>query len=77
MRTTITLEEDVEKRLKKLALKTGKSFKQVVNDTLRIGLVESKHKRKEKKSPFKVQPKDLGSKMNYDNIHELLEEIDN
>lgn len=38
MRTTLTLDDDLAARLKKLAFEQDKPFKQVVNETLRTGL---------------------------------------
>ena len=38
MRTTLTLDDDLAAALKEQAQRTGGSFKQVVNDTLRRGL---------------------------------------
>lgn len=38
MRTTITLEDEVFTRLKENAFRAGKTFKQVVNETLQRGL---------------------------------------
>lgn len=38
MRTTITLEPDIEARLRRLAAERGTSFKSTVNATLRAGL---------------------------------------
>lgn len=52
MRTTITLEADVATRLKEFSRRTGKSFKQAVNDAVREGLSSPKTIRAE---PF-VQP---------------------
>jgi hypothetical protein len=40
MRTTITLEDDVALMLEKLQKDEQKSFKQIVNEVLRRGLVE-------------------------------------
>jgi hypothetical protein len=37
-RTTITLEDDVRTKLEAEVRKSGKSFKEIVNDTLRLGL---------------------------------------
>lgn len=42
MRTTITLDDDVAAMLEKLQKKEKKTFKQIVNETLRLGLVEKK-----------------------------------
>jgi hypothetical protein len=38
MRTTLTLEADLAKKLKNLAHKRGQSFKQTLNDVVRRGL---------------------------------------
>jgi hypothetical protein len=38
MRTTLTLEPDVESLIRETIYKTGKTFKQAVNDALRVGL---------------------------------------
>ncbi len=38
MRTTLTIDDSTAKKLKQLAHDTGKSYKQVVNETLRRGL---------------------------------------
>ena len=41
MRTTLTLDDDLAEALNRAARLTGRSFKAVVNDTLRRGLAES------------------------------------
>ncbi len=38
MRTTLTIEDAVAKELKDLVHRSGRSFKQVVNDALRAGI---------------------------------------
>ncbi len=38
MRTTVTLDRDVEQRLRETALRTRRPFKRVLNDTLRSAL---------------------------------------
>ena len=38
MRTTLTLEDDLARQLKKLARRDGRWFKEVLNETLRRGL---------------------------------------
>jgi hypothetical protein len=40
MRTTLTLDDSLAKELKKLAVETGRPFKNVVNETLRAGLLK-------------------------------------
>jgi hypothetical protein len=47
MRTTSTLDDQVAKELKEVAHRTGKPFKDIVNETLRNGL-GSKHVRSPK-----------------------------
>ena len=38
MRTTLTLEDALARQLKEIVHRSGKSFKQVVNDALRAGI---------------------------------------
>lgn len=47
MRTTITLDDDVAAKLRELSLRSGKSFKQAVNDSLRAGLAPPGRVRKQ------------------------------
>ena len=56
--------------------KSGKSFKETVNETLRVGLL-SRQKINGKK-PFKVMAKDMGLKPGYsfDKPWDLIEEIE-
>lgn len=56
MRTTLALEDTLAGELKKRALETGKSFKQVVNETLLLGL------QKTERSPraYRLKPARLG-----------------
>ena len=73
MRTTLTLDEDVAKSLRKEMRRTGiDSWKEAVNHFLRIGLMGSG---KQERRPFKVEPWPLGLRegLSYDNIEELLE----
>jgi len=76
MRTTITLDKDVTDKLKAEMRRSGKSFKETVNEFLRTGLAM----RQELKTTdrFKVQPRSIGvvPGLNYDNIGELLEQLD-
>jgi len=41
MRTTLTIDDDLAKALKRRAQETGRSFKSLVNEALRIGLEET------------------------------------
>jgi predicted transcriptional regulator len=58
MRTTLTIEDSIDKRLKTIAHKTGKSYKQVVNDTLRAGLIAPGVR--EQARPYKLKPAAMG-----------------
>ena len=76
LRTTLTLDDDVRARLEVEMRKSGKSFKETVNETLRLGLQSRQELRKVK--PFKVRAKDLGLKAgySYDKPWDLIEEIE-
>ncbi len=73
MRTTLTLDDDVAAKLEAEARRTGRSFRTVVNETLRLGLVRPA--RKASVPAFKVRATGLGlrSGLSYDNTEELLD----
>jgi hypothetical protein len=75
VRTTLTLDEDVAAKLKAAARRSGRAFKDVVNDTLRRGLVTAPPAPRE---PFRVKARDLGARpgLSFDNIGEWLEQIE-
>ncbi len=72
MRTTLTLDADVVAQAKRNAAKLKKSFKEVVNDALRVGLDETLKVKIPK--PYKTVPQPLGLRkgLSYDNLGELL-----
>lgn len=77
MRTTLTLDDDVAARLQAEARRTGRSFKAVVNERLRIALAQSSTVQKRK--PFRVEPRAMGGPAggtSYDNVGTLLEDIE-
>lgn len=77
MRTTLTLDEDVAARLKEESRRSGRSFKEVVNEYLRLG-IHAKRPHGEAKR-FRVKARDLGdlrAGLDLDNIGELLEQIE-
>lgn len=77
MRTTLTLDDDVIAKLKTCAAEEkDRSFKEIVNDTLRLGL--EARKKVNRPGKFKVRAKSLGMfpHLNYDNISELLEQAE-
>ena len=73
IRTTITLDEDVVERVKQESRQRGDSFKDTLNNLLRLAL--SVEKAPAERKPFKVQPfraKPVPG-LNYDNVAELLD----
>lgn len=75
MRTTLTLDEDIAQRLQAESRRTGRSFKEIVNEYLRMSLAQSRALKS--MSPFRVVAADLGGPAgsgSYDNIEALLEE---
>lgn len=76
MRTTLTLDEDIISKLRQRAHDANKSFKAVVNETLRLGL--NVPATLAPKQPFQVESRALGLRhgMQIDNVTELLEQID-
>ena len=57
MRTTLTLDDRIAKALKLLAHRSGKPFKQVVNETLQAGLSA---RDAPKAKPYRLKPVSLG-----------------
>lgn len=76
MRTTLTLDDDVRAKLEADMRRTGRSFKETVNETLRLGLTARRQAKPSK--PFKIQARDLHARpgVNFDNIEELLDQIE-
>jgi hypothetical protein len=77
MRTTITLQDDVAAKLQSLSRRSGRSFKDVLNETLRRGLATGPSPRRVE--PFKVGVRDLGARrpgINFDSVADLLEHIE-
>jgi hypothetical protein len=71
----LTLDDDVAARLKAEARRTGKSFRETVNECVRRGLL---HRPKPGAKPFKVRARDLGLRpgLSLDNIGDLLEHLE-
>lgn len=77
MRTTITLDEDVAAKLTSLARRTGRAFRDVVNETLRRGL--ARPAAVPPRAPFKVQTRDMGQLrpgLSLDSIADLIEQAE-
>ncbi|MGQ0540481.1 MAG: hypothetical protein ACT4O9_01365 [Blastocatellia bacterium] len=79
MRTTITLDKDVELAVKE-EMKTGdgKTFKEAVNELIRLGRYFKQERATKQRKPFKVKAKNLGlyEHLNYDKTSELLGMLD-
>ncbi len=75
MRTTLTLDDDVAARLKRL---TGfSSFKEAVNEALRAGLEQLEAPPPKSQIPYRLQPVKLEPKItNIDNIAEILDMLE-
>ena len=76
MRTTLTLDEDVADRTKKLATRLKKPFKMVVNETLRRGLEQAEKPTKQRS--YRTKPHSMGLRKGYnlDNTQELLAQVE-
>lgn len=77
MRTTLTLDEDVAAKLKAEARRTGRAFRDVVNEALRRGLAS--RRAGGPREAFKVETRDLGNLrpgLSLDNVAELIEQIE-
>lgn len=76
MRTTVTIEPDVERLLRQAMQQTGDSFKSALNSALRRGLAETVPPRAEK--PFVVKAKPLGLKPGIDptKMHQLSDDLE-
>ena len=75
MRTTLTLDEDVARRLKAEMRRSGKPFRTVVNESLRTGL-SSRPRGQASEPPFVLRARDLGALrpgLSLDNVGDLLE----
>lgn len=58
MRTTLTLDDDLARLLKKTARDEDRPFKQVVNEAIRAGLAALE--RPQERKPYRLEPSDLG-----------------
>jgi hypothetical protein len=77
VRTTLTLDEDIARRLQAEVRRSGKPFKTVVNEQLRQAFAHKVASKAE--SPFVVNPFNLGGPVegrSFDNIEALIEEVE-
>lgn len=64
MRTTVTLDRDVERILRETAVRTHRPFKKVLNDTLRAGIIRSSEAKTVE--PFVVKASPMGLRTGLD-----------
>jgi hypothetical protein len=76
VRTTLSLDDDVAAKLKAEMRRTGKSFKEVVNQVLRLGL--NARRAPGPRRPFAVRARALGHRrgLDYDRTSEMIEHIE-
>jgi hypothetical protein len=75
VRTTLTLDDDVRAKIEAEMRKTGRCFKQTVNEALRMGLTRQPAR---PAKPFEIYARDLHPRpgLDFDNIEELLDQIE-
>ncbi len=73
IRTTVTLDEDVLESVKQESRNRGSSFRETLNDLLRLALANAKSE--PKRSKFRVKPTHMGYRpeLNYDHVAGLLD----
>ena len=77
MRTTLTLDEDVAEKLKAQSRRAGRSFRDIVNETLRQGLASRRGTTR--RLDFRITARDLGGLkpgLSLDNVAELIEQVE-
>ncbi|MCI0602965.1 antitoxin [bacterium] len=77
MRTTVTLDDDVVRELKARAKQTDKSFKQVLNDSLRLAFSSSRASIRKMK-PFRVRPHSsaLRPGIDFEKLNQLVDQLE-
>jgi len=77
MRTTLTIDDDVASKLKiELRKEKDKTFKDIVNETLRRGLLAKKETAEAEPLRLKTYAPKPVKNISFDNIGELLEQIE-
>ena len=77
MRTTLTLDDDIARILQRRARELDKSFREVVNATLRAGLTKE-NLPVATKPPPRIVPRNLGLKagIDPDKLNQLVDELE-
>ena len=74
MRTTLTIDDNIARRLKEIALRSGKPFKTVVNEALRAGI--ENRRIAEVTKPYRLKPAALGEVQGPYNLDKALQLAD-
>jgi hypothetical protein len=73
--TTITLDEDVAERLKREVRRSGRSFKEIVNELLRLGLTIRRQRKPGRSFTVRARPLGLRPGLDYDRTSQLVEHL--
>lgn len=78
MRTTVTLDDDVAREVKRLMQAEGKSFKEALNESLRLHFASRQPVPTDKRKPFKVRARHMKLREGIDpaRISDLLNDLD-
>ena len=76
MRTTLTLDDDVQAKLEREARREGKSFKEVVNFYLRLGLTARQAYEPRRKFTVRARPMGLREGLSAASVARLVEELE-
>jgi hypothetical protein len=76
VRTTLTLDDDVQAKLEREARREGKSFKEVVNYYLRLGLTARQAYEPRRKFTVRARPMGLREGLSAASVARLVEELE-
>ena len=76
MRTTLTLDDDVHAKLEREARREGKSFKEIVNHYLRLGLTARQAYEPRRRFTVRARPMGLREGLSVASVAHLLEELE-
>lgn len=76
MRTTLTLDDDLARRLREEARRTGKPFKQVVNEAIRRGLAAPEGGGTRRKFQVKASPRGFRAGIDLGRLNQLVDELE-
>jgi hypothetical protein len=78
MRTTLTLDDDLAAELDRVARRSGRSFKEVVNETIRRGLSVGAVPSTPEQPAFQVEPEPCGFQPGIDplRLNQLVDQLE-